>query len=284
MERISNKSILEYKDYRSFLSSKFLALKAEKKKTSLESMARRIGVSKSFFRFVLIGKRHLMLDILPKISKAFGLERAEYQALIYMVCRDTCRDKEASDFFQNILAGMKDKGVLSYLKENLETDKSDGLFGNWLSMVIHSLAKQSKFKADVEWIKSRLANKNITSEKINEALNYLIESKSLVRDKQGHWKTAGFVFNKPEANVLDGFKIYQVGLSAMKPVTEMPELYRPVSFHMMTLSFDEKNVARTGEILSECRNALIALSQETKDPTHVVFLSLNSACLAKPAE
>lgn len=275
------RSIFECDDYRKYLHSTFLILKEKNSKVSLESISRKIGISKSYVRYIFEGKRHVTLDLIPKIVKALHLERREQQVLTYMVCRDTCQDQEAKSFFQSVIAGLSDPGVEGALTEVLSEEKSTGLFNNSLAMILHSLSKQEGFTPKAEWVRERLCNDEVGVEVIQTTLDFLVKSKSVIQDEKGKWKPAAFIFNSPGNDVLNGYQIYKVGLKAVDSVVDTPEKYKPLNFNMLSLSFDEKNVGEVTTLLRECRDALIRVSQTTTQPTHVVFINLNSATMAK---
>ena len=278
------RSIFYYKDYRLFLRTAFVALKEEQSRVSLESVARKAGISKSYLRYILEAKRHITLDVVPKIAKALRLSREERQALTYMVCRDTCRDAEAKGFFEDVLKNLASPEFQGSLREVFDKNNSNGLFNNWLGMTIHSLSKQKGFRPDANWVRSRLNGENIQVEDIHRTLQFLIKSKSLVQNEDGSWKPAAFVYDTPGPNPLEGYKIYRVGLNAMEPVTAKPEQYKPATFHMMSLSFEDENLTQVQALIHECRNSLIKVSQTTQNPKYVVFVNLNAACLAESKE
>lgn len=278
---ITPANIFEYKDYRKFLQVRFLELKKLNSKTSLESMARKVGISKTYLRYILAGKRHSTLDLVPKLAKAMRLERSEHQALIYMVCRDTCQDQEAHSFFKDVLANLAHPVFKGDLKELFDRDNSQPVFKTSLAMVIHSLSKQKGFRPEVNWIRHRLNADHFTNDEIQSCVNRLVKTQSIVQSDDGRWKPAAFAYGTPGTSALDGYRVYQVGLKVMESVTETPERYKPITFQMMSLSFDDENLDQVVPLVHACRDSLIKLSQTTKDPSYVVFVSLNTACLAE---
>lgn len=280
MKEELKQDIFKFKDYRLFLKDLFQATKKKNKNVSLETLARKIGVSKSYIRYVLDGKRHITLDLTSKIAKAFKLSRQEHQGLIYMVCRDTCQESETKKFFHNVLDTLANHVQQEQIVENLDRIKSN-LFDNSLAMVIHSLAKRSTFKSEALWIKNQLCDPTVKLEDINKTLDFLITSKSLVKNETGTWSAAAFVFNTPFPDIKNGFKIYKTGMRSMEAVCDNPEFFKPLTFQMLSLSFDESNVMDVAARIRSCRDDLIKLSQQTTNPKRVVLINLNSACFAK---
>lgn len=277
----SDEEIFGFPDYRDYLRVLYERDKATRgSKVSLELYARKLGISKSHFRFIIVRKRHISLDQIPKVAKVFGLNRKAKETLTYMVCRHLSRDPEIRKFFDVLLMNLGDRGVDTVVKESISTDSDPNLFGNWLAMTIHSLSKQSTFRPDVAWIKSALIQ-NVDAKEIESVLKFLIESKCILQDETGRWRPAAFVFNKPVPNVLTGYEIYKIGLNAVLPATEKPELHSPHEYCMMSLSFDDSSAALMKAEIKACRDRLIGIAQGVSDPIGAAIVNLNFAAMAR---
>lgn len=146
---------------------------------------------------------------------------------------------------------------------------------------VHALARRKDFAASSSWIKKQLRDDSISSDIIDTVLSSLIHSKSIIQDSDGNWHASAFVYNSPQPDILTGFKVYQVGLSAVIPATEKPEKYKPLSFNMLTLSFKKDTIEDVKKVINDCRNNLIDISQKATDPDMVTVVNLNFVTIAE---
>jgi hypothetical protein len=263
------KKFLEYSDYRDLIKDKFVDLKVRHKKISLEGVASRIGISKSFLKMVIDKERHLAVDKLTKVSKVFGMSADEKNYFIFLALKTIVNDKDMEDFFNNLLLTLKAQQGVRFpnIAEELRSIQT---FESSLTMILSSLARFDSFKDDPEWVAKQLNNKKISPEEIQSALQKSSADKTFVNGQ-----------GPPSENRWQPFK---VGFKQMLDVVEDPYAFRPFQMYMCALAFDEANEAKAFELFLELREKLKALAAQSVNPNSVLFVNNGLACVAMKKE
>lgn len=260
----------DYNDYRLLMRKKFEFLKASRKKMSLEVVADSIGISKSFFKMILDQERHISIDKLSGVARAFNMDRNERNYFIFLACKNLVEDPNMDEFFGNILRVLKAQKGADF--HNFEEDLiSRNVFESSLKMTLTSLKRFKDFQDDPQWVQKQLADKTISVEEIEKAQQELKAAAPAIENLQGR--------SVPTGHFLE----MSVGLNLVAKACATPEIYKPVQFHMCSLSFDEENEKKAFQLFSEFQNKLKELSTQSQDPISVLFISNNMICVANKA-
>lgn len=238
---------------------------------SLQQIAEKIGISKSFLQMILDRKRHLSIDKLSKVAKAFKMDRAEKNYFIFLACKNLVASPDMNEFFGDILSVMKAGKGLHYpsLEEELANQK---IFESSLKMILRSLPRFKNYQDDPKWIQKQLSGKKYTLDEIKQALAENKEVPLHSNAPQGD-------FN-PRAE----FQRFKIGLRAAADMCEAPELYKPLQSYMCSHSFDAENEQKAFDLFVELRGKLKELSDQSKDPISVLFVSNNLFCVANKVD
>ncbi|WII73932.1 TIGR02147 family protein [Bdellovibrio sp. 22V] len=261
-------SIYEYREYREFLHDKFIFLKSTYKKMSLEFLAKKIGISKSFMKMVLDGERHLAIDKLANVAKAFELSRSEKSYFVFMACQNMMEDKEMSSFFEDILKILRiHQGAYFPSAEEIKVERS--VYASALSMTIQTMRLLPEYQDDAHWIKEQLMDPKVTLKEIEEVLASLQKNEVAPENFQG-------VLYPSQ----DGFMRVRMGLKLAAEMCAAPKTFMPAKAFMCTYTLDDQTEKKAFEIFSDMHDRLEALEKNTKTPTMVLFASDTLFCVA----
>ncbi len=278
--------VWDFEDYREYLASIYERRRvSHPRASSYLAFARRAGLSKTYIRHVLAKERHLRLDHVPAVLRAFHVERDEFQYFTLLVCRNLSQDRDMIDQFACALRGLRasEQDVPGRSPEVSPANRT--LFSSALAMIVHSLTRQPQFRANPAWIASRLARDFVSEQEIAEVLSALIRNGSIVQNADGSWQKAPFVYNRAESISNERYRVYHVGLEMAAEAASYPRHYRPGQFVMLSLSYDAATANQAIERVLACRDELISLSKACEKPTQVFFGNLNlSAVTIEPSQ
>lgn len=169
--------------------------------------------------------------------------------------------------------------VFTWIYGHLIAIESELLFKSWLPMVIHSLAKTKGFTPDPQWIKEKLRDKTIPEQAIEDVLNELIKSQSIV-EENGGWKPGQFVHRHPDDFNNDQFKIYKVGQLKAAAVADQVNNYNPSHSHMLSICVPFEKENEILNMFSRFRDQLIEISKSCEQGDTVMFISNNVFTMA----
>lgn len=100
------KSVLQYKDSKSFLSDRFFAEKNQGQGITLAKFAKRFDMSGSMFKMILDGQRNLSIQKCHEIGSAFNMSFQEREYFEALVLLDSA-DKSQTSFYNQRLGKIK---------------------------------------------------------------------------------------------------------------------------------------------------------------------------------
>lgn len=260
-------------DYRDFLKSRFDQLKKASPSFSLQVCAKRGGISKALLQFLLSKKRHVGLDKIPGLAKAFKLTPDEESFVYILACKNASKSPQIQEHFEQNLSRIRHR----YIKTDIESmpDKKDGKeenYANSLFMILTSLVNVVGFKEDPQWILENLKIKNLGKAKIAAALKELEETKTLIRNAEGKLIVGSGGVYRPDPQDPKGHKLYQRIAESVAQLLEHPEMYRPSVYMGMALSMDEENLVKAEKYMIEVHHHLNALAKASQQKTSVVYV------------
>jgi hypothetical protein len=143
---------------------------------------------------------------------------------------------------------------------------------DWLSHAIHGLAHFKDFSTDPNWIRQHLIDAP-SAEDVKFAVQKLLTSGEIVKE-DGRFKAAEF-FHTPDPTRLETFKVYQVLLDKTSESINRLAQYKDAQFYMGCLPTDKAGMNQMFDALGKLAFELKKISESTKDPSHVVMMSLN---------
>jgi len=263
-------NIFEYVDYRLFLSDFFSFLKKSKSDFSVRALAKKIGVSPSYFTMIISRKSGLSDQGLALLQDSLGLRRDEHTYLVHMVkLSDAPNLEEQVEAYKRLTRS-------SLFKNKKMTDlASHKYLSNWYYVAIREMAASPDFKLDPMWIRSRL-KKKISLTQIRESLDFLVSAGLILIDEKGKARASG-------KNVVCDGPVYKLALTEFyKQVYELAidSIYhtdreqRYFTSHTMAVSKEKYEDIKTivDEARERIRNLVLEESPQEKKVYHVSFL------------
>lgn len=160
-------SIFDYSDYRTFLNDLFEQRKSINKGFTLRYIAQKTGVSHTFFKMILNGKRNLSNKTIPKVISVFNLSQSEedyFEALVHFNQSDSAKEK--TYYFEEML---KSRKQLSWYQV---TEDKFSYFDEWYHPVIREVVTMEEFTGDYKLLGRRLTPP-ISSAEAKESVDLL---------------------------------------------------------------------------------------------------------------
>lgn len=259
-----------FSDYRDFLKKRYEQLKVDNPKFSLNACAIKSKISKSLLQFIFRKKRHLGLDKMPALAKALKLTSHEEYFIYLMICKNSSKNIEIQNHFENILNRLRHESVKVATTEPTRANTNNkNLYLDYLFMMIQTLVRLDDFQEDPKWILKNLNVPNLTETKITEVLKDLEKQKFLVRDENKKLKAPQETLWRPDPYDPSGQKVFTKGAECMAELMQKPELYKPSVYMSMSLAFDEKNLLQAEKLMIELHHQLSKLAKDSVQPTAV---------------
>lgn len=171
--------VVDYHDYRVFLRDWIGYRHEQDPEFSLRSLARVAQVGASTISMILNGQRGLSSELLEKLSPGLGLSPAELK--YFDLLRGMSEAPNAE--IRAATVGRIQKSKKYKLRHPKEFETFNYL-SHWYYVVIREMAGLPGFKADPEWIQSRLRD-YVAIGDIQQALNFLNEHGFLAAENAG---------------------------------------------------------------------------------------------------
>lgn len=267
--------IVNYQDYRQYLQDLFWWKKNHSPIVSYEYCAIKMETSKTYLKQIFDKKSHLKLDKLDGLAKIFELKSYEVEMLILFIVYESIADSAIKEHFQILIERSKNyirhPGAKAYLEKISDRSKEDE--EHWLDYAIKGLSYFKDFIADGGWIQRHLRDQ-VDIELIQSRLDKLISSKQLIEvngriiDREP--------FDAENALSIHSAKKYLIGVGKTFEVLDhTPFSHSPANFFQGALAFDDQGLQKASELYYQYLHQVIALSHETQDPKHLVFISNN---------
>jgi uncharacterized protein (TIGR02147 family) len=260
--------VFGYLDYRAFLRDVYAERKARARGFSFRAFSRMAGLrSPNYLKLVMDGERNLGDTMAPRFAAALGLED---DAARYFVDLVEFNQAKAAD--ERNAAYARLSGFRRYRSKHQLELAHAAYHSTWYLPAIRELAARADFRAEPEWIASRL-RPAITKEEARAALATLFELGLLVKDASGE-------VSQGEALVSTGAQTrgHHIGNyhrmmmeRARAAIDEVPASERDVS--SLTLCLGARGLAQVKERIQQFRRELLELSTSETDPREVVQIN-----------
>lgn len=193
MARRSRPNIFEYRDYRDYLRDYYETRKRQNGKFSFRLFAAQSGVSSSLFNDIISGRRALTEPTMRKYANAMGLtpkETAYFGMLVRFV-----NGKDGESKFENFAAMVQARrGLPAHVLDRAQYE----FYSQWHHSAVRELVTLPDFRADPEWIASRLMPR-ITTAQARASLDLLERLNLLRQGTDGKWiQVEGVITSEPE--------------------------------------------------------------------------------------
>jgi uncharacterized protein (TIGR02147 family) len=259
--------VVDYQDYREFLSDFYKHKKAINKAFSYRKFSQISGIkSSNFLMLVMQKRRNLSAKIATPVAKAMKLSRAESAYFVSMVKLEQAKDGEDHERFDR----EKKVAIRKILTKILPAEKHRYL-SSWYYPLVRELAFLPGFRPEPEWVSKKL-QKMITPEQAAGAIKLMIDL--------GLWKLKG---NKIEVHdlVLDTgddsptfsaeivLPIHNETLLAWtKILGSIPPAERELG--LINIPINSEKIPELKKRILRFQDELIGWLQDEKNPTQVV--------------
>ncbi len=217
--------VLQYTDYRKFLSDHYRARKAADTRYSLRVMAREAGLpSHGHLKFLMDGSRNLTQRTLLKLTLATGLDAARarhFENLVYFNQARTLKEKQV--YYERLRESPAGAGFRKL------GDSQLGIFRAWHLTAIREAIALKGFRADADWIGRNLLPR-LDARTVREALGEL-SAAGLIRRVANGWKQADpdvGTDNEVRSMLVKGYHAEMLRL-ALRALDEIPAPERDIS-------------------------------------------------------
>ncbi len=258
--------IFAYLDSRAFLRD-YYAERKQSRGMSFRSFSKRAGLgSPNYLKLVMEGARNLTDAMAERFAKAAGLsgEAAEYFAELVRFTQAK-GGKARSEHYAKLLSFRR------YQETRPLAAAEAAYHANWYLPAVRELAARKDFKADPNWIATRLWP-SISSAQAAQALETLLKLKLLVRQGKRVVQGEPVVSTGVEARSVNVASYHRTMLArAAESIDDVPAPERDIS--SLTLCLGPDGLALFKERIQRFRRELLELSALELEPRQVVQIN-----------
>jgi uncharacterized protein (TIGR02147 family) len=262
--------VREYLDYRVFLKDFYEAKKERSQDFSYRVFARKAEInSPSHFKLVVDGKRNLTQNTLGKYVRAIGFQDKQekrFFELLVQYDQETNHTKKV-EIFKDILAEKKKKGLSLMAKEQFD------FLSKWHYVAIYVLVGVEGFKADPNWIATKLIKK-ISLPNIEKAITNLIKIGLLEYDvHKGLRQTNGALDTSEEIHSMAAIPYHENMITLASNYLHHGD-WKLREFNGATIPVNLKTLKVLKEKMRTFRLEINEMTNELEDATDVFQLNI----------
>jgi uncharacterized protein (TIGR02147 family) len=272
----STLSILDYTDYRRYLSDYYHARKLTSKAFSYRYFAKKAGInSVGLYKDVVEGRQHLGRALIFKFSVALGLSKKEAEYFEYMVFfNEADTVEERTLFFERMMAYQKSKAKI------VDTTKYE-YYQKWYYSAVRALVAMGKFRDDERDYKTiaGILNPRIRPVEAKKAIGVLERLGLINKNNAG-------IFVVTDAVITTGMLMPDANVTALNVVNFQNEVMtlangsldrfgaENINLSTLTLGISEATMKAIKEELSAVRNTIAALAEKDAAADRVYQLNM----------
>jgi len=278
-----NKDIVNYTDYRAFLSDYYHSRKKKMTGFSYKVMAERAGFSSaSFQRMVIEGEKNLSSEGATKMAGAMKLNKKSTEYFEYIVAFTQAKDIETKELYLEKIDRYRKKN-----KPELLLGKEYNYLKEWFHVVIREMVEFAGFSENAKTISSRL-NFALSQDDIEKSLSFLEEYGFLIRDKSGKLRkaektisTVDIPDNEELILIAKRYHLSMIELAA-KSVTALPREKRNIN--NTTISMSQKSYDLAIKRIENLRYEMLELAAADDQVDRICQLNINFFTIAEDHE
>jgi uncharacterized protein (TIGR02147 family) len=195
-DRASKPNILDYFDYREYLSDVFAELKKQRRGFSYRSFSRELGISShNFLPRIIKRERNLSGEFIPRLSGYLKHSQRELRYFKTLVAFNNEKKPPAKEQFLKQLLTLR----VTHEEHKIE-DKRLSFFSKWYYPVIRELVSICDFKKDYAFLARRCIPR-ITAAQAKSAVEYLVNNGFIRKNNNGRYRIVNQVIaTEPEVN------------------------------------------------------------------------------------
>lgn len=260
--------ILDYKDYRRFLSDFYYFKKNLRAGFSFRRFSQMVGVSSpNYLQLVMHGKRNLSDETAARVAKALGLLGPEKRYFIALVARENAKSEDQRLQAQNeILRSVKDlvSKEIPRAKVHVLTE--------WYHLVVRELVLLRDFEPSGDWISQRMRGW-ISPAEAERSISFLLKS-GFLQNHGGRFVQSDPVLDT--GNAFDeaiGLKFHSSTLSAWsKAIYESDKCLR--EFGVLNIPIAAGKIPELKERMRKFQDEILGWVQDENDPDRIVQLGV----------
>jgi uncharacterized protein (TIGR02147 family) len=265
-------NIYSFLDYRTYLKEYYIRSKNSGTDFSYRSFSKLVGVkAPNFLQWLILGKRNLADETIPKVAMALGLDgkEAEYfRTLVLFNQAKTLKSKTAC--FEKII-GHHSSPVTQTL-----TRAQYSHYNRWYNEAVRELLKYVEFNPSEKYAFRRLSKMlcpAITESQARKAIRQLLELGLVVKDKDGILRQADvFITTGDEVRSFFVQKFHENMIAlAGESMDRFPSQFRDIS--SVTLSISDECFALVKKEVQQMRKRVMELAHADKQPGSVYQLN-----------
>jgi uncharacterized protein (TIGR02147 family) len=262
----SQPNILDYFDYREYLSDVFTMLKKQRRAFSYRSFSRELGISShNFLPRILKRERNLSDEFLPHLSAYLKLLPRETRYFETLVAFNNEKKPPLKEKFLKQLLTLR---VIQ--EEHKIEDQKLHFFEKWYYPVIRELVSICDFKENYAFL-ARHCIPRITATQAKGAVEYLVDNRFIKKDDTGRYRAIDQVIaTEPEVNSAIIPKYHKITLhQCADAVDTVRKENRNFSSSTLLVSLELYNEIK--EEIFHFRKKLLGMAKECANPEMVCF-------------
>lgn len=258
-------SIFTFINYREFLKAYFEEQRQSDTIFSYRYLERLSGLSRSYFKLLLDGKRNLSPQAANKLARALKLRKKELVYFETLVLYNQAQSDDEKDRYFEYLMTLRP----SVPMEGMTPDQYE-YFTKTYFVEIREMVVMPGFKEDPHWICQNL-RRSLKPKEAQHALEVLERLKLVTRTRSGELKHSDKTIESPlHAQSLDIFNYHRQLLNEGKDaITTAP--FEEWDVGTITIPMPKKALPRVMEILKKCREDVINFINRGEQNYHEVF-------------
>lgn len=269
IETKSEVRILDYTDYRTYLSDFFKSRKDKNPMYSHRVFAQQAGLSSpSYLLMIINGSRNLTTKSVPKFVdglKIKGME-ARYFELLVLYTQSEALEAKARYFGEMMSIKATRKSLHPLEKERFE------FLSKWYMVAIYVLVDLKSFDPDPRWIAKKLGGK-ITVLEAKESIASLIRLGFLVETPTGLKQNQGAITVPDDTKTVGVFNYHQSMMKlAAEAIRTLPVNKREAAG--VTLAVPKDKLQQIKDRIREFRQEINKLASGYEDPTDLYQLNI----------
>lgn len=269
--------VFEFLDYREFLRA-YYDLKKAGGRFSYRAFARRAGLkSPNYLKLVIDGDRNLTPAMAQRFGKACGLDGEGLRFFEHLVAFNQA--KTSSERAQRY----RDLSSHRSFRKAQKLDLAHAAYhSEWFIPAVRELARRNDFRADAAWIAGQMVPA-ISKSDAARALR-ILEELGMLKEVDGQIRPSdSIVSTGPQTKWVHIGEYHRVMMRrAAEAIDLVPAAERDIS--SLTLCVDPGRLQEIKSQLRDLRGSLLALEEDSENPTQVIQINFQLFPLSKGDE